>query len=192
MWVDSHVNLHGEKFDDDRDEVIANARASGIGTMVNICGKLSEFEAVHAVALGHENMYCSVGTHPHDAKDNPDISAADIIAHTHHDEVIGIGETGLDYHYNFSDSDVQTHNFEAHIKASQQTGLPLIIHSRNADEQMADMLETAHAKTPFSMLLHCYTSGPDLLKRALALGSFVSFSGIITFKNANELRALAK
>ena len=192
MWVDSHVNLHGEKFAKDLDTVVTAAREAGIGTMLNICGKVSEFDAVRAVAQRYDNMYCSVGTHPHDAKDNPNITAQEIIALTEDPLVIGIGETGLDYHYNFSDADVQTTNFAAHIKAAQATQLPLIIHSRNADEPMIHMLEDAYAKGAFPMLLHCYTSGPELLSRALAIGSYVSFSGIITFKNANDIRELAK
>lgn len=191
MWVDSHVNLHGEKFVGEVDAVIAEARAAGVKTMLNICGRVSEFPQALAIAEDRENMYCSVGTHPHEAKHNPDITAADIVTLTDHPKVIGIGETGLDYHYNFSDADVQRANFAAHIEACRETQLPLIIHSRNADEEMAETLEREYKIGAFPLLLHCYTGGEDLARRALDLGGYIAFSGIITFKNANDLRDLA-
>ena len=191
MWVDSHVNLHGEKFTGEVDDVVMRAREAGVGTMLNICGQVSEFDAVRAIALKYSDMYCSVGTHPHEARHNPDITPDDIIRHTYHPEVIGIGETGLDYHYNFSDADVQRANFAAHITACRETQLPLIIHSRNADEEMAELLEAEYKKGAFPLLLHCYTGGEDLAQRALALGGYIAFSGIITFKNASDLRELA-
>lgn len=191
MWVDSHVNIHGEKFAEDRDEVIANARAAGVGTMLNICGRVSEFETALDAATAYDDIYCSVGTHPHEAKHNPDITLDDIIALTDHPKVIGIGETGLDYHYNFSDAEVQRTNFAAHITACRETQLPLIIHSRNADDEMAETLEREYKIGAFPLLLHCYTGGEDLARRALDLGGYIAFSGIITFKNASNLRALA-
>ena len=191
MWVDSHVNIHGEKFEDDRDAVIANARAAGVGTMLNICGLLSEFDSALSAALAYDDIYCSIGTHPHEARHNPDITPDDIIRLTDHPKVIGIGETGLDFHYNFSEADVQRANFAAHITACRETQLPLIIHSRNADDEMADLLESEYKKGGFPLLLHCYTGGEDLARRALDLGGYIAFSGIITFKNASDLRGLA-
>lgn len=191
MWVDSHINIHGEKFADDRDEIVANARAAGVGTMLNICGRVAELAPALEAACAYDNIYCSVGTHPHEAKHNPDITADDIIALTDHPKIIGIGETGLDYHYNFSDADVQRANFAAHIDACRETQLPLIIHSRNADDEMADTLEREYKKGAFPLLLHCYTGGEDLARRALDLGGYIAFSGIITFKNAGDLRELA-
>lgn len=190
MWVDSHVNLHGEKFADDLTEVVDAAREAGVGTMLTICCKLSEFKDVLAVAENFEDMYCSVGTHPHEAKHNPDITANDILAHTQHPKVIGIGETGLDFHYNYSDEDVQYANFRAHIEAARISQLPLIIHSRNADEKMATILEEEHAKGTFPHLLHCYTGGVDLARRSAALGGYISLSGILTFNSAKDIRAL--
>ena len=191
MWVDSHVNLHGEKFQDDLDEVMTRARDAGIGTQLTICCQLSEFKQVFALTKRYDNLYASVGTHPHYAKDNPGITAEDILIHTHHDKVVGIGETGLDFHYNYSDADAQFENFAAHIDAARTCQLPLIIHSRNADEQMADMLEREHKKGAFPHLLHCYTGGEDLALRSAALGGYISFSGILTFKNASDIRELA-
>ena len=190
--VDSHVNLHGEQFTEDLDEVVARAHAANIATMLNICCKISDFKDVLAVAERYDNMYASVGTHPHEAKENPDIKASDIIALSKHNKVIGIGETGLDFHYNYSDRDDQYANFQAHIEASRETGLPLIIHSRNADNQMADLLETEMKKGEFPALLHCYTGGIKLAERAAELGLYFSISGILTFKNAHELREITK
>jgi len=191
MFVDSHVNLHGEVYQDDLEQVINRARESGVTTQLNICGKLSDIAAVIEVAEQYDDMWASVGTHPHDAKDNPDIIAADIMAYTHHPKIIGIGETGLDFHYNFSDRDAQFSNFQAHIEAARETQLPLIIHSRNADDDMGDILEREMAIGRFPALLHCYTSGERLARRAIDMGLYFSMSGIITFKNASEVRHIA-
>ena len=192
MLVDSHVNLDGEQFTDDLDDVVTRARAAGVGTMLTICCKVSEFAPVLAVAERYDNMYASVGTHPHEAKENPDIKASQLIDLSAHPKVIGIGETGLDFHYNYSDSDDQYANFKAHIDAARETQLPLIIHSRNADEEMADLLEAEMEKGAFPALLHCYTGGEKLAQRAADIGLYFALSGIITFKNAHELRAIAK
>lgn len=191
MFVDSHVNLHGEQFADDLDEVVARAVEAGVGTMLTICCKLSEFDAVHAVAKRYPNMWASVGTHPHEAKHNPDITAAQLVEKSKNPHVVGIGETGLDFHYNYSDRDAQFHNFRAHIDAARETGLPLIIHSRNADDEMGDILEAEMAKGEFPALLHCYTSGERLAQRGLDMGLYFSFSGIMTFKKADDVRAIA-
>ena len=174
--VDSHVNLHGEQFTDDLDEVVARARAANIGTMLNICCKVSDFDDVLAVAERYDNMYASVGTHPHEARENPNIKAGEIIALSKHDKVIGVGETGLDFHYNYSESDDQYANFRAHIDAARETQLPLIIHSRNADKEMADLLEAEMKKGEFPALLHCYTGGAELAARAAELGLYFSIS----------------
>ncbi|MGJ8564803.1 MAG: TatD family hydrolase [Alphaproteobacteria bacterium] len=191
MLVDSHVNLHGEQFEEDVDDVVARARANGVGTQLNICCKLSDFKKTLAIAERFDNVWASAGTHPHDAKSNPDIKSSDIIALTHHPKVIGIGETGLDFHYNYSDRDVQYTNFLAHIEAARETQLPLIIHSRNADDEMAELLETELKKGAFPALLHCYSSGPELAKKAADMGLYFALSGIITFKKARELREIA-
>ncbi len=192
MLVDSHVNLHGEKFADDLDEVMSRALNAGVTTQLNICCNIKDFKDVVAVAEAYPNMWASVGTHPHDAKDNPHIKASDLITLSRHPKVVGIGETGLDFHYNFSDHEAQYHNFQAHIEASRETQLPLIIHSRNADDDMAEILEREMKIGRFPALLHCYTSGQDLAMRAADLGMYFSLSGILTFKNANDIRDLAR
>jgi len=190
MLIDSHVNLHAPQFDEDRDEVIARARDAGVARMVTICDKLSSFPTVLGLANAHADIWCSVGTHPHEAKENPYLKPDDLIALTDHPKVVGIGETGLDFHYDFSPRDVQANVFRAHIAAARATGLPLIVHSREADAVMAEILEAAYASGPFRLLLHCYTSGPELAKRAAALGAWFSVSGIATFKAAAEVRAV--
>jgi TatD DNase family protein len=192
MFVDSHVNLHGEQFKDDLDDVVERAHAADVQTMLTICCKFSEFEPVLAVAEKYNNMYASVGTHPHEARENPDIKPADLIAKSKHEKIIGIGETGLDFHYNYSDRDDQYANFRAHIEAARETQLPLIIHSRNADQEMVDILEQEMAKGTFPALLHCYTGGHELAERAVDMGLYFSMSGIISFKNAKDLRDIAK
>lgn len=192
MFVDSHVNLHGEQFTHDLDAVITRAQEAGVATMLNICCNIADFPSVLAVADQHPNIFASIGTHPHDAHANPDIKAHTIIGLSKHDNVIGIGETGLDFHYNYSGKDDQYANFLAHIEAARETQLPLIIHSRNADTEMADLLETEMKKGIFPALLHCYTGGEELAQRMANIGLYFSLSGILTFKNAHELRAIAQ
>lgn len=192
MLVDSHVNLHGEKFADDLDDVVARAVEADVGTMLNICCNIAHYDAVIAVAEAYPNMWASVGTHPHDAKDNPNITADQLIEMAQHPKVIGIGETGYDFHYGYSSEEAQVHNFKAHITAARETGLPLIIHTREADELMLATLKTAMKEGLFSAELHCYTSGPDLAKWGADQGFYFSVSGILTFKNAHDVRALAE
>ncbi len=192
MLVDSHVNLHTEAYEDDLEQTYMRACDAGIGAMLNICCKISEFESVLKVAKRFENMYASVGTHPHEAHENPLIKPETITALSRHDKVIGIGETGLDFHYNYSNREDQYANFLAHIEAARETQLPLIIHSRNADTEMADLLESEMKKGAFPALLHCFTGGKALAKRMIDIGLYFSLSGIITFKNAHELRDIAR
>jgi TatD DNase family protein len=192
MLIDSHVNLHAQQFDADREAVIARARAAGVGLMVTICDRVSSFPAVSAIAQAHADIWCSVGTHPHEAKDNPSLSADDLILLASHPRVVAIGETGLDFYYNHSPRTVQIEVFRAHIQAARDTGLPLIVHARDADEEMAAILEAEHARGAFKILLHCYSSGPDLARRAAALGAWFSISGIVTFKAAEAVRAVAR
>ena len=191
MLIDSHVNLHAHQFDDDRDEVIARARAAGIALMVNISDKVSHFTAVRALA-DHPDIWCTVGTHPHEAKENPDLSVAELVALAADPRVVGIGETGLDFHYDLSPRDIQAKVFRAHVAAARETGLPLVVHTREADALMGDILEEEYAQGPFKMLMHCYTSGPELAARAAALGAWFSVSGIATFKAAEDVRAVVR
>jgi TatD DNase family protein len=190
MLIDSHVNLHAPQFDEDRVEVIARARSAGIGLMLNICDRVSGFPAVAAVAEGAADIYLTVGTHPHEAKENPSLNADTLCELAKAPKVVGIGETGLDFHYDLSPRDVQTAVFRAHIEAARRTGLPLVVHTREADQVMGDMLEEEHAAGAFRILMHCYTSGPELAARAAALGAWFSVSGIATFKAAEDVRGV--
>ena len=190
MLIDSHVNLHAPQFDEDREAVIARARAAGVGLMVTICDRVSSFEAVHAIAMAHPDIWATVGTHPHEAKENPSLDADTLCALADRPRVVGIGETGLDFHYDLSPREVQASVFRVHAEAARRTGLPLIVHTREADDAMAGILEAEYARAPFKLLMHCYTSGPELARRAAALGAWFSVSGIATFKAAGEVRAV--
>jgi TatD DNase family protein len=191
MLIDSHVNLHAHQFDADRQEVIARALAAGVRLMVNICDRVSNFEAVRHVAR-HPDIWCTVGTHPHEAKEDPDLSSARLVELARDPRVVGIGECGLDFHYDLSPRDVQAKVFRAHVTAARETGLPLVVHTREADAETAAILEEEYARGPFRLLLHCYTSGPELAARAAALGAWFSVAGIATFKNAEDVRALVR
>ncbi len=190
MLIDSHVNLHAPQFAEDQAEVIARARAAGVGLMVTICDRVSNFPAVSAIAHAHDDIWVTVGTHPHEAKENPELGAETLIALAKDPRVVGIGECGLDYHYDLSPRAVQRAVFQQHIEAARAAGLPLVVHTREADADMAAMLETAYAVAPFRILMHCYTSGADLARRAAALGAWFSVSGIATFKAAQQVRAV--
>jgi TatD DNase family protein len=188
MIIDSHVNLHAPQFEGDQDAVIARARAAGVGLMVTICDKVSAFEAVYRIAQDHDDIFASVGTHPHEAKENPFLTADTLLELAARPKVVGVGECGLDFHYDLSPRDVQARVFRVHIQAARRTGLPLIVHTREADEAMGDILEDEFAKGPFKLLMHCYTSGAELARRAAALGAWFSVSGIATFKAAEDVR----
>ncbi|MDR6625508.1 TatD family hydrolase [Caulobacter segnis] len=192
MLIDSHVNLHAPQFAEDKDAVIARAREAGIGLMVTICDKVSSFEAVHAIAMAEPDIWCTVGTHPHEAKEDPGLSAARLVELASRPRVIGIGECGLDFHYDLSPREVQAEVFRQHCIAARESGLPLVVHTREADDVMGEILETEHAAGPFKILMHCYTSGPELAQRAAALGAWFSVSGIATFKAAEEVRAVIR
>jgi len=191
MLIDSHVNLTAPQFAEDREAVIARAREAGIGLMLTICDRVSAFEPVRAIADANSDIWCSVGTHPHEVKENLTLSVNDLTDRAT-GRVVGIGETGLDFFYDHSPRDSQRAIFLIHIKAARATGLPLIVHSRDADDEMAEILEEEHARGPFKILLHCYTSGPDLARRAAALGAWFSVSGIATFKAAEAVRAVIR
>ena len=192
MLIDSHVNLHAPQFAEDQAEVIARARSAGIGLMVTICDRVSSFEAVHSIAMAHDDIWCTVGTHPHEAKENPLLEADTLVGLAARPKVVGIGEAGLDYHYDLSPRAVQRAVLSAQITAARTTGLPLVLHTRDADDDTAQMLEEAHAEGAFRILMHCYTSGADLARRAAALGAWFSVSGIATFKGADEVRAVIR
>lgn len=188
MIIDSHVNLHAVQFDEDRDEVIARAREAGVQMMVEISDKLSTFEATHGLAMAHDDIWCTVGVHPHEAKDYTDLTAARLVELAQRPRVVGIGECGLDFHYDLSPREEQATVFRQHIEASRLAGLPLVVHTREADDVMAAILEEEQARAPFKFLMHCYTSGPELAEKAAKLGAWFSVSGIATFKAAQDVR----
>ena len=192
MLIDSHVNLHSDAFDDDREAVINRARAAGVKLMITICDRIASVPDVLAIADAHDDIWASVGQHPHNAKERPDLTADELIALARHPRVVGIGETGLDLHYKLSPLDQQVASFRAHIDAARALKRPLIVHTREADDLTGDILEEEYAKGAFPLLMHCYTSGERLVQRALALGAYFSLSGIFTFKAAHDVRAVAK
>jgi TatD DNase family protein len=189
MLVDSHCHLDFPDFAAERDAVIARARAAGVGTMLTIGTRLDEFPGVRAVAETHADIWCSVGAHPHEAAGHADLLADQLTSLAAHPKVVGIGETGLDYHYDLSPRDIQERVFRTHIAASRMTGLPLIVHAREADDDIARILAE---EQPPPGVLHCFSSGRGLAEAALALGFYISISGIVTFKNAEELRAIVR
>jgi TatD DNase family protein len=188
MLIDSHVNLSAHQYDEDREAVIDRARAAGVGLMVNICDRLSHIERVRALAETHPDIWFTVGTHPHEAKEDPGLSADRLVGLGRHPRAVGIGETGLDFHYDLSPRAVQIGVFRTHIAAARASELPLVVHAREADTVMADILEGEYAAGPFRLLMHCFTSGPELLRRTAALGAWFSVSGIATFRNAEDVR----
>ena len=189
MLVDSHCHLDFADFAAERDAVIDRARAAGVGTMVTICTRLDEFPGVRAIAEAHDDIWCSVGAHPHEAADHATINADELAALATHPRVVGIGESGLDFHYDHSPRDVQERVFRSHIAASQASGLPLIVHAREADAEIAGILREEGAS---SGVLHCFSSGRALAEVALDLGFYISISGIVTFRNADDLRAIVR
>jgi TatD DNase family protein len=192
MLVDSHCHLDFPDFAEDMEGVLARAKAVGVAKMVTISTRVHRFDAIRAIAEAHDEVWCSVGTHCHHATEEPDVDRGLLIRLAAHPKVVAIGEAGLDYHYDFSPREVQLASFREHIAAARETGLPLVIHSREADDDMATMLEEeTTGEGAFPHLLHCFSSGPDLARRSLALGGYVSFSGILTFKKSEEVRAIA-
>lgn len=192
MLIDSHVNLHAPQFDADRDAVIARAREAGVSLMVEISDRLTTFEATHGLAMAHDDIFCTVGVHPHEAKDAAELTAETLVELAQRPKVVGIGECGLDFHYDLSPRDIQARVFRQHVEAARHTGLPLVIHTREADEAMAAILREEQARGAFKFLMHCYTSGAELAELAAELGGWFSVSGIATFKAAEEVRAVIR
>jgi TatD DNase family protein len=191
MLVDSHCHLDFPDFASELDGVVERARQAGIARLVTISTRVKRQSEVLAIAGRFADVYCSIGTHPHYAHEELDIGPADLVAGTRSEKVVALGEAGLDYHYDNSPREAQERGFRAHIAAARETGLPLVIHSREADADTARILEEEMAKGAFNAVLHCFTGGPDLARRAIALGHFISFTGILTFKNSAALRAIA-
>jgi len=191
MLVDHHCHLDFPQFAAERDQVIARAAAAGVGVIVTISTSIRRLPELLKIAEAYPNVFCSVGTHPHVAHEELDIPVEEIVRLSEHPKVVAIGEAGLDYHYKNSTPEAQAEGLRRHIAAARITGLPLEIHSREADEDMACILEEEHAKGPFPAILHCFTGGRDLAMRALKLGVMISFSGVVTFRNSDELRSIA-
>ena len=191
MLIDSHCHLDFPDFADELDAVVARARAAGIERMVTISTRVKKHAQVLAIAERFPDVFCSVGTHPHNAKEEPEITVDELVRRASYPKVVAIGEAGLDYHYDFSPRDLQEQGFRTHIAAARMTGLPLVIHARDADDDIARILEEEMGKGAFSAVLHCFTGSRELALRAVALGHYVSFTGILTFKNSHDLRAIA-
>ena len=190
--IDSHCHLDFPDFTGELDAVVARARAAGIARIVTISTRINRHAEVLAIAERFPEVYCSVGTHPHHAHEELDVGVDKLIERTHHPKVVAIGEAGLDYHYALSPRAAQERGLRNHIAAARMTGLPLVIHSREADADMARLLEEETAKGAFPAVLHCFTGSRELAQRAIALGLFISFTGILTFKKSDGLRAVAQ
>jgi TatD DNase family protein len=191
MLVDSHCHLDFPDFADDLDGIVARAAAAGIGRIVTISTRVRRLAVLLAIAERFPDVYCSVGTHPHQADEEDGISPDELIGLTDHPKVVALGEAGLDYFYQHGSREAQERGFRAHIAAARATGLPLVIHTREADEDCGHILKDEMAKGSFRAVLHCYTGGRDLAMRAISLGLSISFTGILTFKNSQALRDLA-
>jgi TatD DNase family protein len=192
MLIDSHCHLDFPDLATQREAVLARAEGAGVGLMLTISTRVRRFSDLLEIVEPHGNVYCSIGTHPHHAAEERDITLEEIVKFTRHPKVAAIGEAGLDYHYDNSPREEQKRSFRTHIAAARQTGLPLVIHARDADEDIARILEEETARGAFPLVLHCFTGGPELARRGLALGGYVSFSGVVTFKNSEALRDIAK
>jgi TatD DNase family protein len=191
MLIDSHCHLDFPDFADDLDAIVTRAAEAGIGRMVTISTRVKRLGDLIAIAERFPNVYCSVGTHPHHADEEDGIAPDELIELTRHPKVVALGEAGLDYFYHNSSPEAQARGFRAHIAAARATGLPLVIHTREADDDCRRILEDEVAKGPFRAVLHCYTGGRELAMRAIELGLSISFTGILTFKKSQNLRDLA-
>lgn len=188
--VDSHCHLDFPDFADERDQIVARARAAEVTRMVTICTRLRLEPSVRAIAEAHEGIFYAAGTHPMQAAEEPMTTVEELVALSAHPRFVGLGETGLDYHYTAESAALQAESLAIHIEAARRTGLPLIIHSRDADDDMARILSTEHAAGAFSCVMHCYSSGPALAETALGLGFYLSMSGIAAFPRSTELREI--
>lgn len=191
MLVDHHCHLDHWASEAERDDLVARARAAGVGTIVTISTRIRRFEEYAAIAERYPDVLTTVGTHPHQAHEELDVTLAEIVRLAGHQKCVGIGEAGLDYFYKKSPPEAQAQGFRLHIAAARETGLPLVIHTRDADADTARILEEEMEKGAFTAVLHCFTGSADLAQRAIALGLYVSFSGVITFKKSEALRAVA-
>lgn len=190
--VDSHCHLDFPDFTDELDDVVRRAGQAGVGLMVTISTRVRRFGRILDLARRYDNVFCSVGTHPHNAADETDVTVGELVRLARHPRVVAIGESGLDYHYDNSPRDVQAAGFRMHIAAARETGLPLIIHSRDAEGDTASILGEEMGRGAFTAVLHCFSSHAELARAGLDMGLYISFSGIVTFKKAEELRNVAR
>lgn len=191
MLIDSHCHLDFPDFAGDVDGVIARAKTAGVGRFITISTRVERFAEIVALADAHPEVFCTVGTHPHQAEAEPEVPVAELARLAAHPKCVAIGEAGLDYHYDKAPRAVAAHVFRTHIAAARETGLPLVIHSRDADDDMAAILREEMGRGAFKAVLHCFTASAELARTGLELGLFVSFSGVLTFKGSDALRAIA-
>ena len=190
MWTDSHCHINAQDFDADRTETVARARQNGVKYILDVSDDIAQTLKIIEFCKQHHHIYTTVGVHPEIADKYADLQAEQLIEKTHSPYVVGIGECGLDYYYNADIRDFQLKIFEQHIIAAQETGLPLIVHNRDADDDMISLLTNAYNKKPFKGELHCFSSSEKLCRAALEIGFYISASGIITFKKSEELRRI--
>ncbi len=191
MLIDTHCHLDFPDFAEERDAIVARAHESGVGQMVTISTRVAQLDSLLAIADAYPSVFCSVGTHPNNADEELDIEVEDLVRLSRHPKVVAIGEAGLDYFYDTVKPEDQRTGFIKHIAAARETGLPLVIHSRSADDDMAAILTAETGKGAFPFILHCFSAGPELAATGVALGGYISFSGILTFPKSEELRAIA-
>jgi TatD DNase family protein len=192
MFVDSHCHLNYKGLVEEQQAVLERARAAGVDAMLNISTRASEWDAVIGVAERESDVWASVGIHPHEADDHPDMQTATLVERAAHGRVVGIGESGLDYYYDHSDRERQRASFRAHLAASRETGLPIIVHTRDAEADTAAILAEEMGKGAYPGVIHCFTASADFAGKALDLGLYISISGIVTFKNAKDLQETAR
>ena len=192
MFVDSHCHLNYKGLVEEQQAVLARARAAGVDAMLNISTRASEWDAVIGVAEREADVWASVGIHPHEADEHPDVQTATLVERAAHPRVVGIGESGLDYYYDHSDRERQRASFRAHLAAARDTGLPIIVHTRDAEEDTAEILADEMGKGAYPGVIHCFTASADFARKALDLGLYISISGIVTFKNARDLQETAR
>ncbi len=189
--VDSHCHLDFDSLYMDIENVLARARDENVRLMVSISSRVRKFDRIIGLVEKYPQVWCTIGTHPHNAHEELDVTARQLVDIASHPRIVGIGEAGLDYHYDLSPREAQAKGFRVHIEAARETGLPIVIHSREAEEDTATILEQEMARGAFKPLLHCFTSKQELADRSLAIGAYVSFSGILTYKSAQDIRDTA-
>jgi TatD DNase family protein len=192
MFIDSHCHLNYKGLVEDQLAVLARARAAGVTTMLNISTRAGEWDEVIGLAERESDVWASVGIHPHEADVHPDVETSTLVEQARHPRVVGIGESGLDFYYDRSDRDRQRASFRSHIAAARDSGLPIIVHTRDAEEDTHRILEEEMGKGAFTGVIHCFTASADFAAKALDLGLYISISGIVTFKNAKDLQATAR